>query len=117
MTRRYQEMFLCSNAPSLLQYSDDDNKDDEKTETNGDKKKADSNQVSRGSSKTNSPSPDPASNGTVLNKEHDRSFFRHWLYEYLNENVKVTARKIKVQLLSPFLFGMFSISDKVGALA
>ena len=68
-------------------------------------------------SATNSPSPDPDSNGPMLNKENDRSFFWHWLYEYPNENVKVTARKIKVQLLSPFLFGMFSISDKVGALA
>ena len=49
--------------------------------------------------------------GPIL--KHDHSYIRHWLYDYVSEHIKVSARRIKIQLLSPCLYGTFSLDDKV----
>ena len=92
-------MSVYTHASHLLQYSDEDvDESSKKTKEPTDK----------------APSQDSApqsEEGPIL--KHDHSYIRHWLYEYVNEHIKVSARRIKIQLLSPCLYGTFSLDDKV----
>lgn len=90
---------LYPHASLPLQYSDEDV--DESTKKSKDP-------TSKAAAKDSGP---PLEEGPIL--RHDHSYIRHWLYQYVNEHVKASARRIKIQLLSPCLYGTFSLDDKV----
>lgn len=82
-----------------LQYSDEDADESSKKSKDASSKTADRE------------SGQQLEEGPIL--KHDHSYIRHWLYLYVSEHIKVSARRIKIQLLSPCLYGTFSLDDKV----
>ena len=92
-------MSVYTHASHLLQYSDEDVDESSKKSREP---------IDKAPSQDSAPQSEE---GPIL--KHDHSYIRHWLYEYVNEHIKVSARRIKIQLLSPCLYGTFSLDDKV----